>query len=182
MDPMIDPAVGALFAGAFALLFLAAAVHKLADLTRFAEVFRAYGIAPRALGPLALLVPVLELAVAAGLLLRAARSGAAATGAVLLVGYALAIGVNLARGRRDLSCGCGGANDRRPIAAWMVGRNLTLALLLAALLAPWSARALGAADALTVGAGTTVAALLYMSLDTLLGRVAPRGALLRAAP
>ena len=61
----------------------------------------------------------------------------------------------------------------------MVWRNLALAALLAALLLPWSARPLETADALTVGAGTAVVALLYMSLDRLLGRVAPRAALLR---
>ena len=38
------------------------------------------------------------------------------------------------------------------------------------------------ADALTIGAGTAVAALLYMSVDRLLGRVAPGNALLRGAP
>jgi hypothetical protein len=61
----------------------------------------------------------------------------------------------------------------------MVWRNLLLAALLAALLLPPAPRPLTGADALTIGAGTAVAALLYMSLDALLGRAVPRAAQLR---
>lgn len=174
---MIDPALGALLAGAFALLFASAALHKLLGIARFAEVFVAYSVVPAPLGRLvAPLVPILELTVGAALLVGRSRTGAAAAGAALLIAYAAAIGINLARGRRDLSCGCGGVNDRRPIAAWMVWRNLILAGLLALTLLPWTRRQLGAADALTIGAGTAVAALLYISLESLLGRVMPRTA------
>jgi len=178
---MIDPAIGALLAGAFALLFVSAALHKLLDREGFVRAFRAYGVVPEALARVALLVPLLELTVSAALLTAGARTGAAATGVVLLVTYAAAIAINLGRGRRDLACGCGGANDARPIAAWMVWRNLALAALLAATLLPWGSRPLGPTDALTIGAGTSVAALLYVSLDTLLGRVRARAAVLRGA-
>jgi len=179
---MIDPAIGALLAGAFALLFGSAALHKLLQPAVFAAVLRAYRVVPPALTRLALLVPLLELAVAVGLLAGAGRAAAAAAGATLLIGYAAALAVNLVRGRRDLNCGCGGPNDRRPIAAWMVWRNLTLAALLGLLELPWSVRPMDSADALTIGAGTAVAALLYMSFDTLLGRLAARAALAQDAP
>jgi hypothetical protein len=175
---MIDPAIGTLLAAAFALLFGSAALHKLLGPGRFAEVLRAYRVVPPALTRLALLIPLLELAVAAGLLAGAARSAAAAAGAALLVTYAAALGVNLARGRRDHTCGCGGPNDRRPIAPWMVWRNLILAALLAPVGLRWGARPLDAADAITIGAGTAAAAFLYMSFDTLLGRNAARTALM----
>ena len=99
----------------------------------------------------------------------------------LLLAYAAAIAINLRRGRRDLACGCGGPHERRPIAAWMVWRNLLLSGLLGALLLPWSARPMAAADAITIGAGTAVAALLYMSLDRLLAQITPRAALLRGS-
>jgi len=170
---MIDPAVGSLLAGAFALLFASAALHKLLDLERFAAAFRAYEVVPRALSPVALLVPLTELAIAAALLATRSRPSAAVAGALLLLAYALAIGVNLGRGRRDLDCGCGGPRERRPIGPWMVWRNIALAALLAALLLPWAPRALGAADAVTIGAGTAVVALLYLCADVLLGRGAP---------
>ena len=63
------------------------------------------------------LVPMLEVAVAIGLCLAGTRPFAAALAIVVLLTYAAAIAVNLGRGRRDLACGCGGPNDRRPIAA-----------------------------------------------------------------
>ena len=170
---MIDPAVGALLAGAFALLFASAALHKLLDAGRFAAAFHAYDLVPPELAWLARLVPVLELAIAAALLTAGSRNGGAAAGAALLLAYAAAIAINLGRGRRDLDCGCGGPRERRPIGAWMVWRNIVLAALLGALLLPWTQRPLGAADALTIGAGTAVAALLYLCAEVLLGRVAP---------
>lgn len=176
---MIDPALGNLLAAAFALLFASAAIHKLRDLAGFADAFAAYELLPAGAARLAWLLPLLELAVAAGVLLGATRAAASAAGGALLLVYAAAIGVNLQRGRRDLACGCGGPLERRPIASWMVWRNLALAALLAALLLPWAPRSLETADLLTVGAGTAVVALLYMSLDRLLGRVAPQAALLR---
>ena len=105
---MIDPAIGAVLAGAFALLFVSAALHKLRSLQRFAEVFRAYRLLPDGVARLAWLVPALELTVGVGLLARRSRAGASAAGAALLVAYAAAIAINLQRGRRDLACGCGG--------------------------------------------------------------------------
>jgi len=178
---MIDPAIGALLAGAFALLFTGAALQKLRSPERFAELFRAYQVMPEGVARLSWLVPVLELTTGAGLLAGGSRAGACAVGAVLLLSYAAAIAINLHRGRRDLACGCGAHGERRAIAEWMVWRNLLLAALLAALLLPWRTRALTAADALTIGAGTAAAALLYMSVDRLLGRVAPGNALLRGS-
>lgn len=179
---LLDPAIAYLLTAAFALLLSAAALHKLRDPGRFVQAFSAYRIVPPAWAPLALLVPLVEVLLAAGLLMTRWRAAAATGGALLLCVYAAAIALNLARGRHELSCGCGGPNDRRPIAAWMVVRNLLLAAALAMLLLPHSPRPLAAADILTVGAGTAVAALLYMSLDQLLGRIAPRGALLRGTP
>jgi hypothetical protein len=170
---MLDPAIGVLLIGCFALLFASAALHKLRSPTRFTVVVDAYRILPESLLRFAWLVPVAELAVAIALLVAAARAVGALAGAALLALYAAVIALNLRRGRRDLACGCGGADDARPIAPWMVARNLALALLLALTLLPWKARALVPTDALTVGAGSAVATLLYVCLDRLLGRVAP---------
>jgi hypothetical protein len=178
---LIDPAIGAMLAGALALLFVSAAFNKLRSLQRFAEVFRAYRLLPEAVARLAWLVPALELTLGVGLLARRSRAGASAAGAALLLAYAAAIAINLRRGRRDLACGCGGPHERRPIAAWMVWRNLVLAGLLGALLLPWIVRPMAAADAITIGAGTAVAALLYMSLERLLAQISPRTALLRGS-
>lgn len=170
---MLDPAAGLLLVGCLALLFASAALHKLRDLPHFTDVLQAYRVLPEGTVRLAPLVPLAELAVAAGLVAPAARFGAALAGAALLLLYAAAIGVNLRRGRRDLACGCGGPDDARPIAPWMVARNVALALLLTVTLLSWRERALSPTDALTVGGGAVVATLLYVCLDRLLGRVAP---------
>ena len=104
---------------------------------------------------------------------------AAAGGVALLLSYAAGIGMNLARGRVDLDCGCAGFTDRRPIAAWMVWRNLLLSLLLASTLLPWSVRPLTGTDAVTIVGGVLAATVLYAALDRLLGQVMPRTAALR---
>lgn len=178
---MIDPVIGTLLAGAFALLFASAALYKLRDLPRFGAVLRAYRVLPAGL-TFAWPLPLVELTMAAGLLIPLTRAAAALAGAGLLGVYALAMALNLARGRRELACGCGGANERRPISAWMVVRNALLAALLAAISLPWAARPLQLLDLFTVGFGLAVAALLYMSADALLGRVAPRAARWREVP
>jgi len=174
----IDPAIAALIVGCTALLFASAALHKLRDLSRFDEIFTAYGLVglPTRL-PLARAVPLLEALVGVGLLFAAPRTAAAGVGIVLLLGYATAIAVNLRRGRRTLACGCGGPDDSRPIASWMVWRNLLLALLVAAVMLPWSPRPLVLTDVVTVGFGTATCALVYLCLDRLLGRTARLAAL-----
>ncbi|HEX2791181.1 MAG TPA: MauE/DoxX family redox-associated membrane protein [Steroidobacteraceae bacterium] len=174
MNPvvMLDPAIGGLIVGCFALLFVSAAGHKLRDLHRFAEVFAAYGIAPAVnRWQLSWLVPIVEIAVALGLLLPPARGAAAAAGSVLLLGYAIAIGINLRAGRNAIACGCGGPDQRRPIAGWMVWRNLLLAALLGLAMLPWSARALEWTDGATIGFGLASIALLYWCAERLLGEL-----------
>ena len=175
---LLDPAIGSLIVGCFALLFLSAASHKLRDLQQFAEVFAAYGIAPAVnRWQLAWLVPVLEIGVAAGLLAPRWRGAAAAIGACLLLSYAIAIAINLRAGRNAIACGCGGLDERRPIAAWMVWRNLLLAVVFGVALLPWSARALEWTDAATVGFGLAAMAALYSCAERLLGELgAGRGA------
>src|SRR5579863_7092456 len=150
----IDPAVAELMLVCLALLFGTAAVHKLRDLRLFDEIFAAYGVLP--LIPrwrLARLLPVVEMAVAAGALLAATRRLAVVVAALLLLTYAAAIALNLYRGKRDLACGCGGADERRTIAPWMVGRNLLLAAVFPLSLLPWSSRPFEVTDAVTIGFG-----------------------------
>lgn len=169
----LDPAIGSLIVGGFALLFAGAASHKLRDLQQFAQVFAAYGMAP-ALGrrEIAWLVPLLEIGVALGVLLPQSRRAAALAGVLLLSSYAIAIGINLRAGRDAIACGCGGPDQRRPIAGWMVWRNLLLAMVLGLAMLPWSARAFEWTDGATIGFGLAAIALLYACADRLLGELA----------
>jgi Methylamine utilisation protein MauE len=167
---MLDPAIGLLMVAAVALLFASASAHKLRDLKKFDEIFAAYGVLDAvARWHLSWVVPVLELVVAVGLLFDASRPYAASVGMVLLLAYAAAITVNLRRGRRDLACGCGGPDERRPIAPWMVWRNVLIALVLVSALAPWTTRPLGFTDAITVTFGLLTVALIYLCVDQLMG-------------
>ena len=172
MKLFLDPAVSLLMVAAIALLFASASVHKLRDLKRFDEIFTAYDL----LTPLARLhfswaIPLLELAVAVGLPFDASRPYAAGVGIVLLSVYAAAITVNLRRGRRDLACGCGGPDERRPIAPWMVWRNVVIALALVGTLAPRTARTFGVTDAVTIISGLLALAIIYLCIDQLMGYV-----------
>ncbi|HEV7447809.1 MAG TPA: MauE/DoxX family redox-associated membrane protein [Steroidobacteraceae bacterium] len=176
----IDPAIAALVVACTALLFAAAAIHKLRDLRRFDEIFAAYGLLPLAARlRLSRAVPLLEAFVAVGLVLDVSRNAAARVGIVLLFAYAGAITVNLVRGRRELACGCGGPDDRRPIAPWMVWRNILFAIVLFPVMLPPGPRPLELTDMVTIGFGTATCALVYLCLDRLLGRTARLSAELR---
>jgi len=176
----LDPAVASLVIACLVILFAAGALHKFRDLRRFDEIFSAYGLATvLARTRLSRLVPMLEAAVACGLLFNPTRTPAALLGMALLLLYAAAIAINLRRGRTDLACGCGGPDDRRPIAGWMVWRNAGLAVLAGVGTLPWSARPLLWTDLITVAGGALACCLVYLCLDRLLGRAARMTAQLR---
>src|SRR5262249_26793938 len=102
MDPVVDIALRP----SLALLFPAAALDKVRDLRRFRATVAAYRLVPVALAdPLAVAVVGVEVAVATALVFPHARDAGLAGAACLLVLYAGAVGVNVARGRRDLECG-----------------------------------------------------------------------------
>ncbi len=172
---LLDPAIGFLIIIGIALLFAIAGIHKLRNLAVFTEVFVAYRVLPESAGRrLAWLIPCIELATAMALLWVPSRHSAIIAAMGLLFGYASGLGVNLARGRRELDCGCGTAGNRRSIAAWMIWRNLFLALALAIAAMPWVARPFDGFDFLTVMGGLTALVALYVAVDQLLGDVAPK--------
>lgn len=112
-----------------ALMFLRAALHKAADLTRFEGSLADYALLPDwSLRTVRLLIPGLELACAAALAWGGARAVGAQAAAALLLGYGAAMAVNLARGRSEIDCGCGGPPERLSWA--LVARNLGLAAAL----------------------------------------------------
>ena len=165
----LDPCVGYLLVAAYALLFAWAAYLKLRNMRAFTAVLDHYRLVPRGLLPIAAhLVPLGEAAIAVFLLLPRDRASAAIMGSGMCLLYALAIGINLKRGRRDLDCGCLGPLKRRPISRWMLWRNLALASTLLIICLPWSSRALNGIDLLTIGAGAVGIAMLYVTLDSLM--------------
>jgi len=164
--PTLDPALQLALRGAAALLFGSAAVHKLRDPVGFRDALGAYGLLPEAtLAPSVATLIVAEAAITVGCVVPASAAGACLAGALLLALYSAAIGINLARGRRTIDCGCGGPGGARPLRADLVARNLGVAALLCvAALAP-SARALVWLDAITVAGAIAMLALLYTAID-----------------
>lgn len=174
---MIDPAIVLLLSACAAALFASAALHKFIALRAFQAALLAYDILPvRAVAIAGCIVPLGELLIASVLCSSALRSQALLAAAFMLVGYGLAISVNLRRGRRFIDCGCVGFAERRSIAPWMVARNLLFALVLVGCaVIPWSARNLRGTDAVTIIGGLVSIACLYLAAEELLGRV-PRAA------
>jgi hypothetical protein len=162
----IDPVLGVALRVTLSLLLLTAAIHKLRDLRSFRATLAEYRLLPPstvAVGAAA--TPAVELALAVGLHV-APRDALAGTAALLVV-YAAAMAINLARGRRDLECGCGGR--RRTISGTLVARNTTLAALAVAGLLPPGSRAITWLDAITIGAFTAFAAAIYATVDRMIG-------------
>ena len=105
-------------------VFGAAAVHKLRDAKAFVETLRDYQLIPSPLlGPVSALVIGLEVFVVFGLWPVSLRTEATVTAAALLVSYAVAIGVNLGRGRREIDCGCSWGESGQTISWGLVFRN-----------------------------------------------------------
>ena len=137
---LLHPGVTLLARIGLGLVFIAAALPKLADPPAFAKAIWAYDLFPPwSVNPLALGLPWLELlcglALVTGLWLRAAALWVGA----LLLSFCLALGLNLAR-HRPVDCGCFGAAAPKTEAQrladmrWVLLRDLGLLLLVAQLL------------------------------------------------
>jgi len=169
MDILTDSAVRMALRLALAAMFTAAALHKLRDPRRFAETLRDYRTLPEAAAPTAAAALVMaELAVAAALVLPTAVTFGAVGALSLLAVYSAAVGINLARGRRDIDCGCLGPGHRQTLSEWLLVRNGMAAVAAAALLLPEMARPLGWIDTLSLAAALASLSLLWVAGNQLL--------------
>ena len=172
---MIDPVWSLALRSGLALLLASAAIAKLRDLGGFTAALAGYRLLPVTfVRPVAGALIGAELALVLGLWLPALRAACAVGAALLLSLYGFAIAVNLARGRRDIDCGCGGPLGRQPLSEALVLRNALLvgAALAAAL--PVAPRSLGWLDAWTLVAAAGAMAALYGAANVLLARSGPR--------
>ena len=169
--PLLDPALGIALRLGLALVFARAALHKLRDPQGFALSFAGYRLLPETwVGPFARGVPLVECGVALALLL-GSRIGVPAALA-LLGAYTLAIGLNLARGRRDIDCGCAGPAGGQPLSGALVLRNLGLILLALLSGLPAELRALLWIDGVTIAGLGCGVALLHAATDVALANSA----------
>ena len=166
----MDPAVSILLSVAFALLLGAAALHKLTQFREFRQVLSEYQLLPATLvGPAAIAIVGTEVLLASGWAFRVWLPYVGLASSALLLVYAVAIGVNLRRGRVFIDCGCAfGRTAGETISAGMVIRNVLLAGVSIASLLPLSSRALGFTDALLICVSLIVLLLLYATASQLL--------------
>ena len=155
----MDPVPWVVLHASLSLLFAGALIHKVRDWPRFVAIVEDYEIGPRALArPLACAVAAAEAgaAIALGMGLRVAP----VLGLLLIVAYSAAIGVNLARGRSEIDCGCGGPGGQR-IGPGLLVRNAMLAIAALAALVPPADRPLGGLDVVTIGFAVVFVAIAW---------------------
>ncbi|MGO1462926.1 MAG: MauE/DoxX family redox-associated membrane protein [Marinobacter sp.] len=163
---MIDPIVSTSAALALAVIFASAASHKLRHPHWFRRQVREYALIPALMVPAAArALPITELVIAAGLLWSASRPYAGLLAFLLIALYALAIAINLARGRKDIDCGCSGPAMRQPLQPALLGRNALLAVIALGALLPMLDRPLSLHDNFVMIAAGTVLVLLYTATD-----------------
>jgi hypothetical protein len=109
------------------VVLLIAGVMKIGGMGVFGQQIVAYSVLPKRLARLAgYLLPSLEMTMGISMLF-APRLGAVA--AFLFVSFAMAVGLNLLRGRTELRCGCFGATGLHTISWGHVAGNFGLVLL-----------------------------------------------------
>jgi Methylamine utilisation protein MauE len=164
LDPVIGWTVVLVLAGVFG----AAAVAKLRALDAFVGVVHNYHLMPEPLErPIAYALPVVELAIAVGVLVPTSRPPAALAAAILLALFAGAMAINLARGRRDIDCGCFATVLRQRLSWPLVVRNLLLAALALLVVRGLGARGLGWLDLVTVGCAAMALVFVYAAASRL---------------
>jgi hypothetical protein len=176
---ILDPTIVAVACAAIATIFLGSAAMKFWQPKEFRAAVESYRLVPEAISVwLGWIIPALELAGAIGLVMAATRGGAALLLLCLIAMFTGAIALNLARGRRDLDCGCFGPLLRQPLSLWLVARNGLLALLVVVAFTPVRGRPLASLDYLTIIAAAAALVILYGAANYLLA-TAPKVATLR---
>ena len=116
-----------------ALVFAGAALAKLTAWGELPGVVQNFRVLPRAMVlPVALLLPLVEAAIAPSILIEETRSAAALAAAILFAVFGAALAVNYWRGRRHIDCGCFRSDLKQPISIAIIVRNglLTVCALL----------------------------------------------------
>lgn len=157
-------------AWALAGVFALGVAHKLGAPSAFLLTLRQYRVLPGwAQLAAATLVIFSELAVTAGLVLRPSAAYVGWATLALLGLYTVAIAFNLARGRRDIDCGCSGPALRQTLSGSLLWRNGVLMLLALCLTAPLSAsRSLHWLDAVAALAFAGGVLLVYITANQLI--------------
>lgn len=167
--PLVDPVVLCIARTALAILFASAGLHKLRQLPTFEALLAGYALLPpTTLWISARAVPLLELATAIALFASPGIGGTLAL--LLLLLYSAAIGLNLARGRTRIACGCSGTEELTLHPALLV-RNATFLLVAGLATSESSSRAWQSLDWFTLVSGLATLALLHAGFHTALANL-----------
>ena len=163
--------VGGVARLALAAIFSLSAAAALRDGPAHAAIVEQYRLLPPWAVPAAARgLPALSLAAALLLLLPATVGAGALLGEALLAAFTTAIGINLARGREHIDCGCGGAGGQSLSAGRVVRNLLLMALLAAALAAPARGRIDWGAVTGILGGGCGLVAIYFAASQLLANR------------
>lgn len=148
------------------LVFMLAAAQKMMHWRVLSGVIANYRLLPRWLDlPASVLLPPVELILAILLLSASLRPWPALAAMALLGLFALAMAINIKRGRNDIDCGCGETFLRQTLSPVLVARNAVLAaVLLPSLLVTAPVSLSLALSGLAAGLGLF---LLYLLLNIL---------------
>ena len=175
----LDPLIARAIALGFGLLFALGAAHKLSTMDYFKVILGEYQLLPAILtAPAAWLITGLELALGVGWILTPTQWLIPVASALLLFVYTLAIGINLARGRVHISCGCsfsGRDESDQQLSAGLVGRNTVLIVLAMVATLPVVQRNFAFGDYLLLAVTLLASTLLYAAGNQLLDNGAAIG-------
>jgi uncharacterized membrane protein len=164
----IDPTINWTISAAFALIFAASAMLKLADLNEFRGAVENYRIVPEEIsGLIAVAVPLAEIIGAIGLMFPTTHRVSAMLLSMLLIVFTASIAINLLRGRRNIDCGCFGPALRQQISWWLPARNVAMIAMLAIVILPVAVRPLSLLDFATILLAAATLALLYSAANYL---------------
>jgi hypothetical protein len=167
-DVLLDPMVSAFAQAILMLVFLAGAWSKLRARETFEGVVYNYRILPEfAVAPVSYLLPAVELAIGLGLAWAPTRPYAAGGAVLVLAVFNVAIGINLARGRREIDCGCFSSVLKQHLSSGLIVRNVVLMGLAAWLAWGMPQVTAGWLDWLVGLAAAVVVALVYMTVALL---------------
>ncbi|HYS44887.1 MAG TPA: MauE/DoxX family redox-associated membrane protein [Rhizomicrobium sp.] len=147
------------------LVFLAAAAQKFSHWRILPAVIANYRLLPHAfVAPASALLPPVELILAVMLLSGFAQGWTVLAAMALLALFAIAMAINLYRGRTMIDCGCGQSFLKQTLNWSLIARNAVLA----ALLLPSLGAAAVSMPILVAGCGAGLAfALLYLIANTI---------------
>ncbi|HEY8353412.1 MAG TPA: MauE/DoxX family redox-associated membrane protein [Methylophilaceae bacterium] len=167
-DP-VTLTLASLFLG---LVLAAASIPKIRNADEFQGVVENYRLLPEFMVmPFSRLLPWVELACAVALLLPALREVAAWVAAGLFVMFALALAINVGRGRTHIDCGC----VRRPASKSHIGmfhvmRALALAgVALYLAVVPVDPASISPYAWMVGAASAAMLTMLYLTADTMVG-------------